>query len=518
MKSVTCEQMRGIDRRTISEFDVPGTVLMDRAGRGVAETVRQRALAAPVRPRIILIAGRGNNGGDAFVAARYLAEWGLAPEVRLAAAMSDVKGDALEHGQRLRTAGVPIRELPTEQDWNNLPVGARPGECLLVDGLLGTGSSGVPRGTVAAAIRHVNAGRHVVVAIDVPSGLNADTGEAAGETVRADVTVTMGLPKIGLLQPSALDYVGTLEVVDIGVPAPLVAAVPSDVEFIAAQDVYPMFGRRPRDAHKGVFGHVLLIGGADGYAGAIAMAARAAVRSGSGLVTALVPSGIAPVVAAMAPEAMVHGAAQTDSGSLASEAVADDLDLARYTAVLAGPGMTTHRETRRGVERLLGSVRGPLILDADALNALGQDLELVRNSQAAVILTPHPGEMARLIGGSSAGVQSARFATARSAAGLTRAVVILKGAGTLVAERQGSLHVNLTGNPGMATGGMGDVLAGLIAGLAAQGLRPFDAARAGVYLHGRAADRAAWRTSEAGLSAGDVIAELPLALREVCGR
>ena len=523
MKAVTCEQMRELDRRTIAEAAIPGTVLMDRAGYRVAKAVRRLADAArPGRRSVIrLIAGRGNNGGDAFAAARHLREADFDVEVWLAASASAVQGDALDHLGRMRRAGVLLREFPGEKEWDAWPLPSSSEGVILVDGLLGTGSRGAPQGAVARAIRWLNAAaaNSLVVAIDIPSGLDGDTGAAPGDAVVADVTVTLAFPKVGLLQTRAVNYIGSLEVMDIGIPAAFAAGLSSELELIAAVDLRRFFGRRPNDAHKGTYGHVLLVGGAAGYAGAIAFAAQAAARSGVGRVTALVPTGIASTVAALVPEAMVHAAPQTESGSLAAGALeALFCDLGRFTSVLAGPGMTPHADTGRIVRHLLAGLRVPLILDADALNVLGQDFAPLRASAAAVVLTPHPGEMARLMGCTNDGIQADRAGVVRRAAEQTRATIVLKGAGTLVAAADTPLHVNLTGNPGMATGGMGDVLAGLIAGLAAQGMAPFDAARAGVYLHGCAGDIAARRLSQAGMTAPDVIAALPAAFRELSAR
>lgn len=522
MKAVTGKQMRDLDRKAIADFGIPGDVLMDRAGHGVAEVVQFLARVAGYdSPLVQLIAGRGNNGGDAFVAARYLKERGYEVEVWLAAEAGATTGDALKHLSRLKAAKITLHELPTKGDWDDEAGASDLSGCILVDGILGTGLTGPARGPAAGAISYINAlaSRNLVVAIDVPSGLNSDTGEAAGDVVVADITATIGLPKWGLLDPRAVEYVGSVEVVDIGLPAELIDRVPSDVELIAAADLRAILGRRPRHAHKGMFGHVLIIGGAPGYAGAVALAAEAAARSGAGLVTALVPAGIAGVVAGMVPEAMVHAGAQTAEGTLAAGCLSTwTRQLGDFNAVLMGPGMTPHADTRALVETVLAQSRAPVLLDADALNVCAGHLDILKQAAGRLLITPHPGEMARLTGMRVEDVQGDRFNVARQVAEETSAVTVLKGAGTVVAEKGRPLNVNLTGNPGMASGGMGDVLSGLTAGLVAQGLAPFDAARAGVYLHGRAGDNVAWRTSQAGMIAGDVIGELPSIFREIALR
>lgn len=522
MKLVTCEQMRELDRKTISEFEIPGEVLMDRAGLGVADVVQNLArMSGCADAAVRLFAGRGNNGGDAFVAARYLKERGFDIDVWVVGKPDAISGDALKHFDRMRSAGIALRELPVKEDWDDMPESCSGAGGILVDGLLGTGISGPVRGSAAGAIRHINAlgHRNLVVAIDVPSGLNTDTGEPEGEAVVADITVTMGLPKCGLAEPCAMDFVGTVEVVDIGIPEELLNRVESDRELITGKDLRSLMKRRSRNSHKGTFGNVLLIGGAAGYTGAIAMAARAAARSGAGLVTALVPSGIAAVVAGISPESMVHCAPETDTGSLSSDCLAKwNRNVNDFDAILMGPGMTTHKQTRLLVERVIDESRVPIVIDADALNAYEGRINIIKRSSCPIIITPHPGEMARLLGCSVADVQADRFKAALSTAEDTNTVTVLKGSGTIVASKGRPPNINMTGNPGMATGGMGDILGGLVAGLVAQGFEPFDAARIGVYLHGRAGDNVAWRSSQAGMIASDVIEELPSVFMELAIR
>ena len=521
MKIVTAQQMRRIDQAAISEFGVPGEVLMERAGYGVADIVQRLARVSDnSHARVKLFAGKGNNGGDAFVAALHLGNRGFDVEVLLAGEMNKVSGDALTHLERMKSANVKLRELPTAAEWDTVDY-SRLRDAILVDGILGTGISGTVRGPAAAAIRHIRAAsdRNLVVAIDVPSGLDADTGTARGEAVAADITATMGLAKSGLIEPCSADFVGTVEVVDIGIPDKLVRSVKSDRELVTTADIRRFFHRRASRAHKGDFGKVLLIGGAAGYAGAIAMATAAAARSGAGLLTALVPRRIASVVAAIVPEAMVHAGAETEIGSLSREAVKKwNRDVNDFDAVLMGPGMTTHEDTRSLVEQILREARVPLVLDADALNVCRSDLAFIKQSACPLVITPHPGEMARLLGCAAAEVQADRFKAAQTVAENTGAVVALKGAGTIIAASDRSPNINMTGNPGMATGGMGDVLGGMIVGLAAQRFEPFDAARTAVFLHGRAGDHVAWRTSQAGMIASDVIEKLPIVFREVAAR
>lgn len=520
MKLVTATQMRELDRRTVEEANIKGAELMDRAGHGVADIVRRLAeVSGFLTPAVHLIAGRGNNGGDAFVAARSLKASGCTVEVWLACHANQITGDAFIHYNKMLKSGIKAIEIPTVEDWQaatDMPFFAD----IIVDGVLGTGINGPARGPAAGAIQYINAQSNdeLVVAIDVPSGLDADTGRADGEAVRADITATMGLPKLGLLEPGAADFVGALDVIDIGIPREFIEDIDfeTDDEFIHSMDLKNLFPRRNRVAHKGQFGHALLIGGANGYAGSIALAALAALRSGTGLVSVLTPRSVHAVVACSALEAMVMSGTETPAGALdvaAWESIRTKL--AHFSALLVGPGLTCTDETRLLVRRILAESTVPLVLDADALNAIAGEPELIAAANVPVILTPHPGEMARLIGGDATSIQVDRRAAARMAVHRAKATVALKGAGTIVAAPGKPLHINMTGNPGMATGGTGDVLAGLVAGLLAQGFKPFDAARAGVFVHGRSGDIAAYRKCQISTIARDVIDELPFSFREL---
>jgi NAD(P)H-hydrate epimerase len=520
MKPATASQMKELDRRTIEEFEVKGEVLMDRAGEGVASVVRRLAESSGfVGPFVHLVAGRGNNGGDAFCAARHLKDMGYAVEVWLAGLVSQVSGDAMIHLSRMKAAGIKPREMPALEDWQDAVLHPCVAE-IVVDGVLGTGITGPARGPAAGAIEYINgqAEEALVVSIDVPSGLNADTGVCEGDAVMADVTATMGLPKLGMLASAALEHIGSLDVIDIGIPAELVEEVVGEtaIELIHPGDLRGLFPRRRRQSHKGDYGHVLVMGGAHGFAGAPALAARAALRSGAGLVTVLVPAGLQPVVAAMVPEAMVLGAPETQAGTLSSSLWTEwRNELDRFDALLLGPGMTRHQDTLALVRYLVRECPCPLVVDADALNVMEGQPDQFSKARKPVVLTPHPGEMGRLMSLDAEGVQADRIGTAKKCAERSRGVAVLKGAGTVVAQAGRPAQVNLAGNPGMAAGGMGDALGGLVAGLLAQGLEPFDAARAGVFLHGRAGDLAAWRRCQPCLTAGDLIEELPYAYRDV---
>jgi NAD(P)H-hydrate epimerase len=492
MKTVSAAEMRELDRRTI---DVTGEELMRRAGQGVADIARD-ALASRGGHSILLIAGTGNNGGDIFAAATELSETDLDIEVWLCGSQSQVKGDAQLHLKKMVRAGIIPKEVHSPND-----LFPKTAPDLMVDGLLGTGSKGAPRGFMSALIEWINAeGQHAfVLAVDIPSGIDADSGIAAGPAVKADMTVTIGLPKTGLIRPEALPYTGSVEVIDIGIPFEFIEDTEGceEAALIDRSDIF--IPRRERDSHKGSYGHVLLIGGSKGYTGAIAMAARAALRSGAGLVSVLTPEEVYPIVAkACGPEVMVHPF--PDLGTLA---VDFSKQWKKVTAVLAGPGLGQSPKT---IERLLTHCEIPLVLDADALCVAP---EKIAKAKCPVVLTPHPGEFERLFGKPVAD----RWTQAMEAAEKTGKTIVLKGAGTIVAQAKHKLAVNLTGNPGMATGGSGDVLAGLLTGFLGQGMEPFDAATTAVYLHGIAGDIAAHDFTQSALTATDIIEALPDAFR-----
>ncbi len=491
MKLVTASQMRELDRRTI-ESGVPGQELMRVAGEGLADAIRKLAdMHRLVDSPVLFVAGSGNNGGDAFVAACCLHDEEWPVECWLACPESKLKGDALIHFKRMKKAGVPVQILEQPDEWKHA-AGCGTDAEIVVDGLLGTGVSGEPRGVIADAAGFINAvaEQSLIVAIDVPSAM----------AIRADLTVTMGLPKSDCVQPENLDAVGTLEVVDIGIPPRLIDETGNDaeLELIHPADLAPLFRRRPRDAHKGSFGHVLCMGGSKGFSGAIAMASRTALRAGAGLVSAYVPEAIHALVAPMVPEAMVH-ASMPDG---------------KWTTILAGPGMGRTAATREQILHLLESSRVPLVLDADAVTVLADQIDAIAKAHCPVVLTPHPGEFATLFGLKVDEVQEDRIGMAKMAAARLGAVVVLKGAGTLVAAPDQRMAINMTGNPGMATGGAGDVLAGLLAGLAGQGIAPFEAACAAVWLHGRAGDLAAAEKSQISIIATDLIEKIADAFRE----
>lgn len=556
MRLATAAEMRELDRLARDRYGIPGLLLMENAGRAIAREVMALlvegggtvatgaggpgagepdadgpgASALSDSPRVSIWAGKGNNGGDGFCAARHLLELGADVRVTLFAEARAVAGDAATNLDIARRLGIDLAERPdgpTDADRLDL---AR--SDIIVDALLGTGFSGVLRGPLAAAVAAINESRRPVVSVDVPSGLDADTGRG-DPAVRATVTVTLGLPKRGLVVAPGLERAGRLVVAPISMPPALLEGEEVRGTWFEAAEAAAAFPERPREAHKGNFGHLLVVAGARGYAGAPVLAAMGAVRTGAGLVTLAVPRALWPVVGRRLREVMVQPVT-ADGERFGPESLAEVLTLAeRATAVALGPGLGRDPATTAFVRALLGRLPPtvPMVVDADGLNALAEALAisaaevlagapaealaaLVRRGPATV-LTPHPGEMARLMGVTTEEVRRDRFATAAAAAARFGATVLLKGAGTVVAAPDGRYSVNATGNPGLASGGTGDVLTGVIGALLAQGHAPVLAAAAGAYVHGRAADRLAARRGEAGLAAGDLPAEIPAVIREL---
>ncbi|MGA2605476.1 MAG: NAD(P)H-hydrate dehydratase [Verrucomicrobiia bacterium] len=495
MKAVTTEQIRQLDQQTIS-LGTPGEELMERAGYAVARTTIEFLRRKDARS-VLLFAGKGNNGGDAIVAARHLAAAGCQPALVLLCQRTELQGDPLLHFQKL-VAAVRVLELPTLDELAEIVGEIEP--AVVVDGLLGTGLSGEVREPYATAIKVINGLHRPVVAIDIPSGLDSDTGEVLGVCVRAQTTVTMGLPKIGLLKPAAVEFVGRIETVDIGFPRKLLDHVQTDVELVTAGDVAALLPPRRRAAHKGDFGHLLVIAGSEGYTGAPVLAAHAAARAGAGLVTLAVPRSIYRIVASNCPPEVMPRAADFEK--------LDTTDFAGFNAVALGPGLGQHANTQRMIWKVVSGWFPPIVADADALNAMAHGVAALTKLHKPLVLTPHPGEMGRLIGKTTQEVQSNRWDVAREFAKEYGVVTVLKGAGTLIAERSGPLWVNTTGNPGMAKGGMGDALTGIIGAFLAQGMAPADAARAGVFIHGLAGDLASEAVGERAMLTSDLIGHL----------
>jgi hydroxyethylthiazole kinase-like uncharacterized protein yjeF len=514
MKILTAAQMREVDRISIEELGIPGVVLMENAGIAVTRAIEERY--SPLgRQRITVLCGKGNNGGDGFVVARQLRLRGVQPRVVLLADPAGIRGDARINLDILTNSGCQPYLVRDLNEWLALKPDLRD-STLLVDALLGTGLAGPVEGFLAEIIRDLNASFAGIplVAVDIPSGLPSDTGEPAGESLRADLTVTFTAPKVGQILPPNNSRCGELLVRPIGTP-PEIYEQREDfyLNLVTPGQLAAFVRARQAAAHKGDFGHVLVVGGSRGKGGAAAMAGLAALKAGAGLVTVATPESALPIVAGFVPELMTEPLPETEAGSISTRALEGRFQqVAEGKDVLAiGPGLTTHPDTVAIVHRLLRESPLPAVVDADGLNALAGRLDLLEGRQAPLILTPHPGEMARLLGISTAEVQANRVEVARRMATERRVFVILKGHLTLTASPDGQVYVNPTGNPGMASGGMGDILTGLVAGLIAQyGGEPMaNVLCAAVYAHGLAGDLALLETGEKALVATDLLRFLP---------
>lgn len=511
MKVVTGEIMQGMDRRAAEEFGVSGLTLMENAGRGCVDSISGRF--GGEERRAVIVAGKGNNGGDGYVIARLLRERGWQVATFVLARRDDIVGDARANLDRLQHAAVVF--CPEQGELGRYSAVFRDAT-VIVDALLGTGLKSGVRGLYADAIELINGAGRPVVAVDIPSGIDAGTGRVLGCAVRADLTVTFALAKLGhVLYPGA-EHAGQLHIVDIGIP-PEVAAEAAGCEFLDAASVRPLLRRRERCAHKGSFGHCLIVAGSTGKTGAAAMAANSAVRTGAGLVTLAVPAALNAILEIKTTEAMTLPLPDLGEGYLSGDAKAAIAEALRGKDALAlGPGISWRPETARLLRELAEQADLPLVIDADGLNALSDDpAVLLRKKSAAVILTPHPGEMARLAGMATAEVEADRIGTARAFASKLQVYLVLKGARTVIAAPDGGIAINGSGNPGMASGGMGDVLTGVLVALLGQGYDPFTACRLGVFLHGLAADLVAADKGEIGISATDVQERLPYAIHQL---
>jgi NAD(P)H-hydrate epimerase len=509
----TAEEMRRLDSRAIHELGVPGATLMENAGRGAAMAIARSWPARRGRrpAHIVVVCGKGGNGGDGFVVARWLRRRGVRTSVWLTTPAGDLRGDPRQKLSELIRSGVRprlvadgaglARELATAD--------------LVVDALLGTGARGTPEDRVARCIELINASERPVVALDIPSGLPADGGAPPGPCVRAASTLTFAGLKRGLVLLPGADFSGHVEVVPIGIP---VAEVERDAAtfLVQAADVARHVPPRPRAAHKGTYGHVLVIAGSLGKTGAAALTARAAMRSGAGLVTAATAASQQPIVATLVLEAMTEALPETGARSVASKARDAIAELAAARdAVAIGPGLGLDPDTQALAREVVRDVARPMVVDADALTALAGHPEVLTAAAGPRCLTPHPGEMARLLGTTVARVEGDRIGAARELARSRRVCVVLKGALSVIADPDGRVYLNPTGNPGMASGGTGDVLTGIVGAFLARGLAPIVALQAGVFLHGLAGDLAAARFGQEALVASDVIAALPDAFREL---
>ena len=509
MQVATAAQMRACDQITIEKYGFPGQMLMEHAGAAVTRHMAQ-TLNGLAGKKIIFFCGKGNNGGDGFVAARHALCQKAKVKVFLVAPEEEVAGDARFHLEILRRYGGEVNVLREERDWEKARLSILFADAL-VDALVGTGFHGAMGDELARAARLMNQSGLPVWAVDLPSGVEADTGQVSLDVVQAAHTVTFALPKPGLLFYPGAAYAGSWVRADIGMPPEVLDGVGIQQQLTTAALVCQLLPVRPDDAHKGTSGRVLLAAGSLSFCGAACLAAEGAVRAGAGLVTLATPASLQPTAALKLTEVMTRPLPEAADGGWHSEAAERLLEWAAAMNALAiGPGIGRQESTLACVRQVVQMAEIPLVLDADALYALCGQIEILAGRKAPAVLTPHPGELAALLECSADEINADRLGVARLAAESWQAVVVLKGARTVIAAPGGEAWINPTGNEGMATGGCGDVLTGVIAALLGQGMAPVAAAIAGVYLHGLAGDMVA-ETGRIGMAAGDIVAALATA-------
>jgi NAD(P)H-hydrate epimerase len=517
MRILNADQMREADRRTIQDIGIASLVLMENAGRQVVAAVESLYPDLAER-RIAIVCGKGNNGGDGFVAARTLQQRGFDVSVFVIGSVGEVKGDARTNLEILGRIGQPVVEVADETAWE-LHGAEITGHDLIIDALFGTGLTTPLSGFYETVVADINEAGVPIVAIDIPSGMSADTPDLIGDCIEATVTITLGAPKLPLVLPPAEMKSGEVVIADIGIPLDVFDQLEGpQIELLTRDQMRALIQPRAPDAHKGDFGRVLVVAGSVGKAGAAVLCGQGAMRAGAGLVTVASPRSCQPTVAAHAAEYMTEGLDETPDG-LVTHAAIDAVLAIDADVVVAGPGLGHGDSVRAFVRGLLDKSEGPLVLDADALNAFAdQPAELVGRDGRDLIITPHPGEMARLVGCTVDDLQADRIGIAMDFARRHKLYVVLKGYRTLVVTPDEKVFVNPTGSPGMATGGTGDVLAGMLASLLAQLLDAEAACKLAVYLHGSAGELADADSGEVSMTAGDLVDHIGDAILETTAR
>ncbi len=507
---LTASQMGKVDRTTIDTIKIPGVVLMENAGQGVVREI-ESLLGQVSEKHVLIFCGKGNNGGDGYVIARHLFNHGADVTVFLAGKKEAIKGDAKINLTILENMELDVHEISsTEQipQFHHVD--------MVVDALLGTGVTGPVRGFFGELIETMNSYDAPVISVDLPSGMETNTGAVHGACVCADVTVTMAHLKSGLLFSPGQDFANRIVIADIGVPPEVSLKLHENIFLTEQTDIIARMPERRLNAHKTTVGKVAVFAGSVGMTGAATLTSMSSLQIGAGLTKLGTPTSLNSILEGKLTEVMTIPLPETDQHSISLNARDQADDLLNWADVLAvGPGLSTHPETVEFVKWLLNSASKPMVLDADGLNAFAGDISLIENYAGPMVLTPHPGELARLTGLSTAEIEKDRFEILRKYARQLNKVIVLKGGPTVIASPDGKIFINSTGNPGMATGGSGDVLTGIIAGLLAQKLNALDAALVGVFIHGMAGDMASEELSEMGMIAGDINLFLPDALNQL---
>jgi ADP-dependent NAD(P)H-hydrate dehydratase / NAD(P)H-hydrate epimerase len=506
MKILTAEQMRNIDHRATDRFGIPSIVLMENAAVAVVEALSRHY---PEADRVAILCGPGQNGGDGFAIARHLENRGVVPVLLVIGDRAHYSGDALTNLQICERLGLPLYDIKSSSDVDEALVHASDAD-VIIDAIFGTGLNRAPEGVFADVIRVIAELRLPVIAVDLPSGANASSSEPFEPCIQAEYTVTFAAPKICHIFEPAAAYCGEVAVADIAIPDIAIEDEGVELGLITPRDIQPFVMARFATSHKGTYGHVAIVAGSPGRSGAAVMAARGAVRSGAGLVTVATDHDTAAIVHAGSTESMTLHVEGDDASAVIAA-------FEGKTAAVIGPGLRDDEACYEYVRQLVSHTDLPLVIDASALNAFAGRLADINPHGHPRVITPHPGELARLSGTSTKEIAEDRIGAARAAAKACRCIVVLKGYQSLIAEPDGHVWVNPTGNPGMATGGMGDVLSGMIGAFLARGLDPIDAAMVSAYLHGLAGDMLKEQMGDTGLAATDLAERIPYAIQRVRG-
>ncbi|MBU0484927.1 MAG: NAD(P)H-hydrate dehydratase [Proteobacteria bacterium] len=515
MKLATAEQMRRLDAVAIDEYEIPGMLLMENAGAGTVRAIVQH-FGNLRGQKIVIFAGPGNNGGDGFVIARHIHQAGGDPIVCVLVDPGKIKGDAATNHKIIQNLLIPIYYFRSTKELATAVSHLK--KChLIVDAIFGTGLTRNISGHFADCIKLINQTNCPVISADIPSGLHSDTGNPLGICVQATLTTTYGLAKVGQIIEQGPKFTGILEVIDISIPPDAIEMADLECTVLDKQEVKNWQPKRKNDAHKGTFGHLLIVAGSRGKTGAAILSGQGALRSGAGLVTICVPATLNEILETSLIEAMTIPLEKSNAGyPVNQDLVQITKAAANKQAMVLGPGLGTNEKTAELVNNLYHKIKIPMVVDADALNTLSLKESQIHKPMAPRIMTPHPGEMSWMTGIPTKEIQENRIEISKLFAKQNGVFLILKGADTIVASPDGRIAINKTGNPGMAAGGMGDVLAGLIGGLLVQGLTPWQASCLGVYAHGLAGDRlAATQKSSFGLLASELAAKLPMVLTKL---
>lgn len=512
MKILNSFQMREVDRKAINELGIPGVVLMENAGRSAFEEIARR-FPDFRNKKISILCGKGNNGGDGFVIARHLINNGANPDIYLFGSESDVKGDARINLSILLKMGVKINNINVDEDWEKFKGNIKDSE-IIIDSIFGTGFQGRLEGLWEKIFADVNSYKGYKIAIDIPSGLSSDTYMVKEPSLKADLTITMAAPKIPHIFPPASEKVGEFVVADIGIPESLFENPSYFLELITEKKIRnsKIFKKRKRDSHKGDYGHVLIVAGSIGKTGAAVLAGLSVLKAGAALVTVATPKSCLPIIASSAPELMTFPLEETEEGTISETALEAILKFSEdKDAIVLGPGITTNPSTVEFVHSFLKNLKLPAIIDADGINCIASFPSVIKG-RSNIAITPHPGELGRVLKITPRDILNNRIEIVRHFAMENECYIVLKGWRTLIGEPGGSIFVNPTGNPGMATGGSGDVLSGILGGFLAQTGELLEALILGVYLHGLSGDIGAEKKGEISLTAMDILENLPNAI------